>query len=172
MPNQSRRKPIYQTAAPPLPLDGPDDAGDLTYADKLFNAADLLRGAVAAYDYKYIVLGLIFLKYVSDAFEDRHAALERMLRDERSEYYVEGAFVGVGLAVAARVREGRIRPRRTHGVTRHHSVVGAYGIRPAIAVRAYAAWDGAGHGKPVGRRGVWHTPASRPRRYTMRRASK
>lgn len=83
-------KPVYQTATPPLPL-GDDDAGDLTYADKLFNAADLLRGAVAPYDYKYIVLGLIFLKYVSDAFEDRHDTLQRALHDERSEYYIEGA---------------------------------------------------------------------------------
>jgi len=87
-------KPPYETAAPPLPLDDDaesGDAGDLTYADKLFNAADLLRGAVAPYDYKYIVLGLIFLKYVSDAFEDRHETLQSQLRDERSDYYVAGA---------------------------------------------------------------------------------
>jgi len=87
-------KPPYETAAPPPPLEDDTergDDGDLAYADKLFNAADLLRGAVAPYDYKYIVLGLIFLKYVSDAFEDRHETLRRQLRDERSDYYVEGA---------------------------------------------------------------------------------
>jgi len=104
MPKARKAKVTYQTAAPPLPLDdgtdGTDDAGDLTYADKLFNAADLLRGAVAPYDYKYIVLGLIFLKYVSDAFEDRHEALERMLRDEHSEYYVESATAEDRQAVA------------------------------------------------------------------------
>ncbi len=93
MPKARKAKVTYQTAAPPLPLDdGADDAGDLTYADKLFNAADLLRGAVAPYDYKYI-------KYVSDAFEDRHAALLRQLRDEQSEYYVEGATEEGGMFV-------------------------------------------------------------------------
>ena len=38
--------------------------------------ADALRGSMDAAEYKHVVLGLIFLKYISDAFEERHAQLE------------------------------------------------------------------------------------------------
>ncbi|HUK22497.1 MAG TPA: type I restriction-modification system subunit M N-terminal domain-containing protein [Gemmatimonadales bacterium] len=38
--------------------------------------ADALRGSMDAAEYKHVVLGLIFLKYISDAFEEHHANLE------------------------------------------------------------------------------------------------
>ena len=38
--------------------------------------ADALRGSMDAAEYKHVVLGLIFLKYISDAFEEMHARLE------------------------------------------------------------------------------------------------
>lgn len=38
---------------------------------KLWNAADKLRSNIDAAEYKHVVLGLIFLKYVSDAFKER-----------------------------------------------------------------------------------------------------
>ena len=37
--------------------------------------ADALRGSMDAAEYKHVVLGLIFLKYISDAFEEHQAAL-------------------------------------------------------------------------------------------------
>jgi type I restriction enzyme M protein len=37
--------------------------------------ADALRGSMDAAEYKHVVLGLIFLKYISDAFEEQHAKL-------------------------------------------------------------------------------------------------
>ena len=40
---------------------------------KLWKAADKLRKNVDAAEYKHIVLGLIFLKYISDAFEEHYA---------------------------------------------------------------------------------------------------
>jgi type I restriction enzyme M protein len=43
---------------------------------KLWQAADALRGSMDAAEYKYVVLGLIFLKYISDAFEEARARLE------------------------------------------------------------------------------------------------
>jgi len=43
---------------------------------KLWAAADALRNNMDAAEYKHVVLGLIFLKYISDAFEARHAELE------------------------------------------------------------------------------------------------
>ena len=39
---------------------------------QLWAAADKLRGNISSSDYKYVVLGLIFLKYVSDAFENQY----------------------------------------------------------------------------------------------------
>jgi type I restriction enzyme M protein len=43
---------------------------------KLWEAADALRNNMDAAEYKHVVLGLIFLKYISDAFEAKHAELE------------------------------------------------------------------------------------------------
>jgi len=43
---------------------------------KLWAAADALRNNMDAAEYKHVVLGLIFLKYISDAFEAKHGALE------------------------------------------------------------------------------------------------
>src|SRR2546428_9702583 len=43
---------------------------------KLWAAADALRNNMDAAEYKHVVLGLIFLKYISDAFEAKHADLE------------------------------------------------------------------------------------------------
>ena len=46
------------------------------YESDLWRMADTLRGSMDAAEYKHVVLGLIFLKYISDAFEEIHARLE------------------------------------------------------------------------------------------------
>jgi len=46
------------------------------FEQKLWAAADALRNNMDAAEYKHVVLGLIFLKYISDAFEAKHAELE------------------------------------------------------------------------------------------------
>ena len=46
------------------------------FEPKLWAAADALRNNMDAAEYKHVVLGLIFLKYISDAFEGKHAELE------------------------------------------------------------------------------------------------
>ena len=46
------------------------------YEPELWKMADALRGSMDAAEYKHVVLGLIFLKYISDAFEDAYAKLE------------------------------------------------------------------------------------------------
>ena len=56
-----------------LPL--PRNGGDLGFETALWQAADTLRGNLDSADYKHVVLGLIFLKYISDAFDEKHAAL-------------------------------------------------------------------------------------------------
>ena len=53
-------------------------------------AADRLRSNLDAAVYKHVVLGLIFLKYVSDAFKERRAELEQQFRDPGHDYYLGG----------------------------------------------------------------------------------
>jgi len=50
--------------------------------DTLWKAADKLRGSMDAAQYKDFVLGLIFLKYVSDAFEERREQIRQEVRDQ------------------------------------------------------------------------------------------
>ena len=55
----------------------PASTGALTgYEAELWQMADALRGSVDAAEYKHVVLGLIFLKYISDAFEETRTRLE------------------------------------------------------------------------------------------------
>nr|WTA67194.1 type I restriction-modification system subunit M [Micromonospora sp. NBC_00855] len=73
--------------------------------ESLWQAADKLRGSIDAAEYKHVVLGLIFLKYISDAFDARRKSLEKELEadgitgteaegllESRDEYTAEGVF--------------------------------------------------------------------------------
>ena len=51
------------------------NGGTLGFEGELFKAADKLRGNMEPSDYKHVALGLIFLKYISDAFEAKHKTL-------------------------------------------------------------------------------------------------
>jgi type I restriction enzyme M protein len=64
------------------------NGANLGFEATLWAAADKLRGNMDAAEYKHVVLGLIFLKYISDAFEERRVTLEMELGDPRSEWYV------------------------------------------------------------------------------------
>ncbi|MCK4598130.1 SAM-dependent DNA methyltransferase, partial [bacterium] len=55
---------------------GSNTAANLGFEAELWKTADALRGSMDAAEYKHVVLGLIFLKYISDAFEEQHARLE------------------------------------------------------------------------------------------------
>jgi len=52
------------------------NGANLGFEKELWQAADALRSNMDAAEYKHVVLGLIFLKYISDAFEEQHAKLE------------------------------------------------------------------------------------------------
>ena len=54
---------------------------------KLWEAADKLRSNMDAAEYKHVVLGLIFLKYISDNFNEFGELLKSKLRDPKYEYY-------------------------------------------------------------------------------------
>lgn len=56
---------------------------------KLWTAADKLRSSLDAAVYKHAVLGLIFLKYVSDSFEQRQQEVEAQLRDKKSDFFID-----------------------------------------------------------------------------------
>ncbi|HON93913.1 MAG TPA: class I SAM-dependent DNA methyltransferase [Sedimentisphaerales bacterium] len=53
-----------------------DNGANLGFESELWRAADALRSNMDAAEYKHVVLGLIFLKYISDAFEEQRAKLE------------------------------------------------------------------------------------------------
>src|ERR1700692_2740838 len=61
----------------------------------LWAAADKLRGNVDAAEYKHVVLGLIFLKYISDAFQEQHTKLADdpgADPEDRDEYLAQNIF--------------------------------------------------------------------------------
>jgi type I restriction enzyme M protein len=75
----------------------PDDKnGSLGFEDKLWAAADVLRNNMDPAEYKHVVLGLVFLKYISDAFEERRAQLiadgDADAVEDRDEYTAENVF--------------------------------------------------------------------------------
>ncbi|MBI1995323.1 MAG: type I restriction-modification system subunit M N-terminal domain-containing protein, partial [Deltaproteobacteria bacterium] len=53
-----------------------NNGANVGYEAQLWQMADALRGSMDAAEYKHVVLGLIFLKYISDAFEAKHTELE------------------------------------------------------------------------------------------------
>jgi len=78
---------------------------DLAYADTLWKSADTLRGQIDAAEYKHVVLGLLFLKYISDSFAARRDELQAELEadgitgtqlesllESRDEYTAERVF--------------------------------------------------------------------------------
>ena len=55
---------------------------------QLWDAADRLRSAVNPSEYMHVVLGLVFLKYISDAFKERRLELEAAFKDPANDYYL------------------------------------------------------------------------------------
>ncbi len=70
-------------------------AARLGFEEKLWAAADKMRSYMDPAEYKHVVLGLIFLKYVSDSFQERYEALkaeEYADPEDRDEYLAENVF--------------------------------------------------------------------------------
>ena len=68
---------------------------ELGFEGKLWSAADKMRNNMDAAEYKHVVLGLIFLKYVSDAFDELHGWLEKKPDsdpEDRDEYVAKRVF--------------------------------------------------------------------------------
>src|SRR3712207_9561374 len=60
------------------------DALPIWFEEKLWAAADKMRSYMDPAEYKHVVLGLIFLKYISDAFEEKHEQLKLWSADPSS----------------------------------------------------------------------------------------
>ena len=61
----------------------------LGFEAKLYQAADKLRNNMDAAEYKHVVLGVIFLKYISDSFEEKYNFLLEELTNPQSEFYIK-----------------------------------------------------------------------------------
>lgn len=72
-----------------------DNTAEIGFEEQIWKAADKLRGNMDASEYKNVVLGLIFLKYISDKFDQRHQELVdegEGWEEDRDEYAAEGIF--------------------------------------------------------------------------------
>ena len=65
------------------------NGANLGFEEKLWKVADKLRNNMDAAEYKHVVLGLIFLKYISDAFSERYSSLEKEISDNKSKFYIK-----------------------------------------------------------------------------------
>jgi type I restriction enzyme M protein len=86
---RSAQKKFVPVALSQMPV------SELDYADKLWKTADKLRGNMEPSDYKHVALGLIFLKYISDAFEARHTELlaeDAAAAEDKDEYLADNIF--------------------------------------------------------------------------------
>lgn len=71
------------------------NGSNLGFEAELFKTADKLRGNMEPSDYKHVALGLIFLKYISDAFEAKHKALlaeDVRAAEDKDEYLADNVF--------------------------------------------------------------------------------
>lgn len=72
-----------------------DNTAEIGFEEQIWKAADKLRGNIDASEYKNVVLGLIFLKYISDKFDQRYKELVAEgegFEEDRDEYTAEGIF--------------------------------------------------------------------------------
>ncbi len=72
-----------------------ENTAEIGFEAQIWSAADKLRGNMDASEYKNVVLGLIFLKYISDKFEERHAELVAEgagFEEDKDEYTYKNIF--------------------------------------------------------------------------------
>ena len=66
-----------------------DSNATIGFEAHLWAAADKMRGHMDASEYKHVCLGLIFLKYISDAFEEKREQLLFGFSDPKSEWFIK-----------------------------------------------------------------------------------
>ena len=58
------------------------------FKETLWKSADKLRNQMDAAEYKHIVLGLVFLKYISDTFDIQKNKIKKMISDKKSDFFI------------------------------------------------------------------------------------
>jgi type I restriction enzyme M protein len=79
----------------PVKAKAKSNGATLDFESQLWAAADKLRGHMDSSEYKHVVLGLIFLKYISDSFEEVHSLLLKDTNadpEDRDEYLAQNVF--------------------------------------------------------------------------------
>ena len=117
-----------------------ENNGDLGFTAELFKAADKLRGNLEPSEYKHVALGLIFLKYISDAFDGLHAKLaadKYADAEDPEEYLAENVFWvpkearwGHLQANAKRPEIGKLIDEAMEAIERFPSNEGLKGVLP------------------------------------------
>ena len=94
-----------------------DSGAVLEYEAKLWSMANAMRGNMDAAEYKRVTLGLVFLKYISDGFEEHRASLIAQSRtdigtdpEDRDEYRADNIFWVPDEARRGRLRDAARRP--------------------------------------------------------------
>lgn len=90
-----------------------ENTANIGFEREIWNAACILRGNMDAAEYKQVVLGLIFLKYISDKFEDRYQELIREgdgFEEDRDEYTLCNVFFVPENARWAKIAEAAHTP--------------------------------------------------------------
>ena len=71
------------------------NTADIGFEKEIWDAACVLRGNMDASEYKNVILGLIFLKYISDSFDEKYQELKdegEGFEEDKDEYYSENIF--------------------------------------------------------------------------------
>ena len=64
------------------------DIKNVDFKETLWKSADKLRNKMDAAEYKHIVLGLIFLKYISDKFYAQRIKTSKLLTNPKSDFFI------------------------------------------------------------------------------------
>lgn len=90
------------------------NTANIGFEKQIWDAACVLRGNLDASEYKSVVLGLIFLKYISDRFEDKYNQLVEEgdgFEEDIDEYTSEGIFSSQLVRVGAKLLQKHTRRR-------------------------------------------------------------
>ncbi len=152
--------------------------GELGFERQLWSAADALRNNMDAAEYKHVVLELIFLKYISDAFEAKHAALEAARAEgadpeDPDEYRAESIFWVPKEARWSHLKASAPQPtigtlvdEAMSSIERDNPTL--KGVLPKDYARPGSAWSGSStscrtsvsSALPIGRRTSWGASTS------------
>ena len=100
--------------------DKKSNASHLGFEATLWATADKLRGNLDAAEYKHVVLGLIFLKYISDAFEEKHAALQKEKGADPEDLSRRKCFLGTARSALVLHQRPRQRPAHRQATRQRH----------------------------------------------------